>query len=83
MTIQQFVNIPATRQVRLDLLAPESLPIGRTKIEVIFIPIKANKKSKNSELCGMFADTGDTLDKFLLRKREEKQLEYAKLDMKK
>jgi hypothetical protein len=34
---------------------------------------EAEVKKKNTQsLCGMFADTGDTLDKFLARKRANK-----------
>jgi len=43
---------------------------------VAFLKTKSKGKKHTQSLCGMFADTGDTLDKFLARKRVEKQLEY-------
>jgi hypothetical protein len=80
MTLQQTVSVTKDRRVHLDLLVPESIPIGEAEIRVIFISpknLQTTKKENTQSLCGMFADTGDTLDKFLSRKRAEK-MEYEK-----
>jgi hypothetical protein len=80
MTLQQTISITKERRVHLDLLVPESIPIGEAEVKVIFISSKntSTAKKKNTQsLCGMFADTGDTLDKFLARKRADK-MEYEK-----
>jgi hypothetical protein len=61
MTLQQTVNVTQERRVFLDLPVPEDISVGETNTQ---------------SLCGMFADTGDTLDKFLVRKHAEKQFEY-------
>ncbi|MCL2281998.1 MAG: hypothetical protein FWC26_01615 [Fibromonadales bacterium] len=80
MTLQQTVSITKDRRVYLDLPVPESIPMGEAEIKIIFISprnIQSAKKKNTQSLCGMFADTGDTLDKFLIRKQAEKQLEYG------
>jgi len=80
MTLQQTVRITQERRVHLDLPVPEGIPVGEAEIKVIFISPKNVQLVENEQtqsLCGMFADTGDTLDKFLTRKRAEKQLEYG------
>jgi hypothetical protein len=79
MTLQQTVNVTQNRRVFLDLPVPEDIPIGKTEVKIIFLSSKSTlitKKTNTQSLCGMFADTGDTLDKFLKRKRAEKQFEY-------
>jgi hypothetical protein len=79
MTLQQTICITQDRLVHLDLPVPESIPVGEAEIKIIFISSKnmqLAKKENTQTLCGMFADTRDTLDKFLTRKRAEKQLEY-------
>jgi hypothetical protein len=79
MTLQQTVNVTQERRVLLDLPVPEGIPFGKAEVKVIFLPPKSTltaKKTNTQSLCGMFADTGDTLDKFLIRKRAEKQFEY-------
>jgi hypothetical protein len=79
MTLQQTVSVTKERQVHLDLFVPESIPVGKAEVKIIFISHKnmlSAKKKNTQSLCGMFSDTGDTLDKFLTRKQTEKQLEY-------
>jgi len=79
MTLQRTVNITKNRQVHLDLPVPRSVPVGKAEIKIIFTPYSKTpsiKKKNTQSLCGMFADTNDTLDKFMTRKRAEKQLEY-------
>ncbi|MDR3000323.1 MAG: hypothetical protein LBU89_03575 [Fibromonadaceae bacterium] len=81
MTLQQTVSVTKERRVYLNLPVPENIPIGETEIKIIFMSSKntlSAKKKNTQSLCGMFVDTGDTLDKFLLRKQAEKQLEYEK-----
>jgi hypothetical protein len=79
MTLQQTVNVTQNRRVLLDLPVPESIPVGKAEVKIIFLSQKntlTSKKTNTQALCGMFADTGDTLDKFLARKKAEKQFEY-------
>jgi hypothetical protein len=80
MTLQQTISVTKERRVHLDLSVPESVPIGKTEIRVIFISpenAQSTKKKSTQSLCGMFADTGDSLDKFFTRKRAEK-MEYER-----
>lgn len=79
MTLHQTVNVTQDRLVHLDLPIPDNIPIGKAEIKIVFISsenIQFKKKKNTRSLCGMFYDTGDTLDKFLARKQIEKQLEY-------
>jgi hypothetical protein len=79
MTLQQTVNVTQERRVFLDLPVPEDIPVGKIEVKIIFLSPKSaltTKKTNTQSLCGMFADTGDTLDKFLIRKHAEKQFEY-------
>jgi hypothetical protein len=39
MTIEQTVEIPANRHVRLDFDVPAEIPAGSTKIELKFTPV--------------------------------------------
>ena len=75
----------ATKEVfsEIETLPREYLP--EVLDFVVFLKTKSEGKTdisktplgKNTQsLYGMFADTGDTLDKFLARKQAEKQLEY-------
>jgi len=80
MTLQRTVSVTKDRRVYLDLPVPESIPVGEAEIKIIFISpknIQSAKQKNTRALCGMFADTGDTLDKFFTRKQAEKQLEYG------
>jgi hypothetical protein len=79
MTLQRTVNITKDRQVHLDLSVPQSVPVGKAEIKIIFTSYSkalSTRKKNTQSLSGMFADTNDTLDKFMIRKRAEKKLEY-------
>jgi hypothetical protein len=79
MTLQRTVNITKERQVHLNLPVPENIPIGKAKVKVVFVSYtnpQSTKKKNTQALCGMFADTDDTMNKFMARKRAEKMLEY-------
>jgi len=80
MTLQKTVTITKERHVHLDLPVPESIPVGKAEVRIIFAsyskPQSATKRKNTQALCGMFADIGDTTDNFLTRKRAEKELEY-------
>ncbi|GHU01657.1 hypothetical protein FACS1894147_01920 [Spirochaetia bacterium] len=41
MTIQQTVDIPADRHVRIDVTLPEGAPRGQTTMVLTFTPAKA------------------------------------------
>jgi len=80
MTLQRTVNITRERQVHLDLPVPKNIPVGKAKVRVVFVSYsspKSNKKKNTQALCGMFANTGDTVDKFMERKRLENKKKSA------
>jgi len=79
MTLQRTINITRERQINLNLPVPKDIPVGKAKIKVVFVSytnLQAEKKKNTQALCGMFADTDDTLNKFMARKRAEKMPEY-------
>jgi hypothetical protein len=72
MTLLKTVSVTKERRVHLDIPVPESIPIGEVEVRVIFVSsenAQTVKKKNTQALCGMFADTGDSVDKFLARKR--------------
>jgi hypothetical protein len=47
MTIEQTIEVPASRRIFLDL--PLELPVGKTKVELIFTPISDTPQTESSE----------------------------------
>ena len=47
MTIEQTIEIPASRKVFFEFLAPEEIPAGLTKVELKLTPVIDKPKSKN------------------------------------
>jgi len=47
MTIEQTIEVPASRRIFLDL--PPDLPVGKAKVELIFTPLSDNPQPKSSE----------------------------------
>jgi hypothetical protein len=46
MTIDQTVEIPASRRIFLDL--PQDLPVGKAKVELIFTPLSDAPQTKSN-----------------------------------
>jgi hypothetical protein len=79
MTIQQTIDIPASRRVYFEFLAPQGIPLGVAEVAITFNGTAKPKAAVNGEswrsLRGLFKDTGDTLDAYLERHRAENELE--------
>ena len=76
MTLLKTVNVTKERRVHLDIPIPENIPIGEAEVRVIFVSSESTQTTRNKNtqaLCGMFADIGDTVDKFLARKRADER----------
>ena len=48
MTITQTVDIPTDRRVFFEFLAPQDIPAGKARIEVIVTPVSVNADSGSS-----------------------------------
>jgi len=75
MTIEQTINVPASRRIFLDL--PSDLPTGKAKIELTIIPeySQAGKSVRPlKSLLGIDKNL-DTMDAYFARKRAEKEKE--------
>jgi hypothetical protein len=47
MTIEQTIEIPASRRITLDL--PHELPVGKAKVELNFTPFTGIQSASNSD----------------------------------
>ena len=77
MTIEQTIEITASRRIFLDL--PLDLPIGKAKVELTITP-EASSQKKNVKplhsLLGIHKGM-DTIEEYFARKRKDKELENA------
>ena len=80
MTIEQTVEIPASRRIFLDL--PFELPVGKAKITITSPAerLAANAHEEVTKLRGLAQKMGSTLtvERFLEMRQEDLQLEEAK-----
>jgi hypothetical protein len=79
MTIQQTIEIPSSRRVHFDFLAPQEIPTGVAEVAIIFNGAAKPKTAAGKgwrSLRGLYKDTGDTLDAYLERHQAENELEY-------
>jgi hypothetical protein len=80
MVIEQTVEIPASRQLVLDL--PREIPTGRAKAAIVltFVP-EQDESSKRAaameKLFGCCSNAGDSLDSYMKRHWAENDLERA------
>ena len=80
MTIEQIVEIPASRRIFLDL--PQELPIGRAKVEFSITPENVESRKNVPSLASLRGiDKGlDTMDAYFARKRADKEREDAQFE---
>ena len=80
MTIEQTIEIPASRRVFLDL--PPELPVGKAKVELTIIPEIASQGKNAKPLCSLLGiHKGlDTMDAYFARKQKDKELEDAQFE---
>jgi hypothetical protein len=84
MTIEQTVEIPASRRIFLDL--PSELPTGRARVEFTVTPeTEPEGKTQSEADIPLLALRGihkglDTMDAFFERKRKDKALEDTQIE---
>ena len=78
MTIEQTIEVPASRRIFLDL--PLDLPEGKAKLKLTITPEPMLQgKSVKPLISFLGADKGlDTMDAYFARKRADKELEDRK-----
>ena len=64
MTVEQIIDIPADRRLRLDFEVPHELPAGKARLEMKVIPFK-KKEEKNPDNNGKLHLTKKELDEML------------------
>jgi hypothetical protein len=80
MTIQQTIEIPASRRVYFEFLAPQEIPLGVTEVAITFSGASIPKAAVKGSFDGLLALRGscegiDTLDAYFERKRADKRIE--------
>ena len=75
MTIEQTIEVPASRRIFLDL--PPDLPEGKAKLELTITPEPASRKGSGKSLKSLFGihKNLDTMDAYFARKRADKARE--------
>jgi hypothetical protein len=73
MTIEQIVEIPATRRLVLDL--PPEIPAGRAKAALTLTFEAPPSRHKAKSFRGILKGRGISLDRFMEMQREDKVLE--------
>jgi hypothetical protein len=79
MIIEQIVEIPADRRVRLEFDVPDAVTSRAANVVVFINPLSASPRPKNrtaKPLYGLFTSDGHEVDRFLERKHADKALEY-------
>jgi hypothetical protein len=79
MSIQQTIDIPASRHVRLDIDVPLYIPEGKATITFSIAPANSNGSSQSAKTWrsfrGIFKGSGGTVADFLKRMRTDRELE--------
>jgi hypothetical protein len=80
MTIEQTIEVPASRRITLDL--PQELPVGKARVELTITPEAASQEKTVRPLASFLGvDKGrDTLDAYFARKRADKAKEDAQFE---
>ena len=80
MTIEQTIEVPASRRIFLDL--PPNLPEGKAKLELTITPEATTQNDSAKSLKDLFGvDKGlDTMDAHFARKRADKTQEDAQYE---
>ena len=80
MTIEQTIEIPASRRIFLDL--PIDLPVGRAKLEFTITPETTSQSGSVKPLASFLgADNGrDTMEAYFARKRADKAREDGQFE---
>jgi hypothetical protein len=75
MTIEQTVEIPASRRITFDL--PLTFPVGKVIVALVVFPenLQPVKRETAETLCGAARDSKLTLERFMDMQREEIDLE--------
>ena len=78
MTIEQTIEVPANRQILLDL--PFELPIGKARVSVT--PLELPEKNTAPSLASLFGidKDRDTMKAYFERKRAEKLKEDTQFE---
>lgn len=66
-TIQQTVNIPSNRRLRLDISLPDDIPEGKAEVLLVFAPAQSPSSAQSlSRFAGCLAHSetfaGDSVD---------------------
>ena len=80
MTIEQTIEIPASRRITLEV--PPELPTGKAKVELTITPETMPKEKKVRPLAsfaGIHKDL-DTMDAYFARKRADKEREDTQFE---
>ena len=85
MTIEQMIEVPASRQVFFEFMAPEEIPAGMARLELRLTPVieKQTMLNTNKEkptpradaLLGIFSHIGDISHEEI---RAERLAKYSK-----
>ena len=80
MTIEQTIEVPASRRIFLDL--PQDLPVGRAKVELTITHEAAPQEKSVKSLASLrgIHKGRDTLDAYFARKRADKAKEDAQFE---
>ncbi|MDR3147280.1 MAG: hypothetical protein LBU00_02750 [Treponema sp.] len=73
MTIEQTVEIPASRRLVLDL--PPEIPVGRAKAALTLTFETPPHRDRIKSFRGILKGRGISLDRFMETQREDKALE--------
>jgi hypothetical protein len=71
MTVRKTIDIPANREVHFDLVAPDSVPCGRTDVVLNFYSREPKGEKPVKSLRGILKGRGITGEEFEEMQRED------------